>query len=49
MKSTYALILSTVLALPVAAQAVAETGAFATPPPLSDWVDKRFLPVLWKR
>jgi NitT/TauT family transport system substrate-binding protein len=36
-------------ALTTAAQAIAETGAFAEPPPLSAWVDKRFLPVTWKR
>ena len=36
-------------ALLTAAQAIAETGAFTEPPPLSAWVDKRFLPVTWKR
>ncbi len=36
-------------ALLTAAQAVAETGAIKEAPPLAAWVDKRFLPVQWKR
>ena len=36
-------------ALLTAAQAIAEAGVFAEAPPLSAWVDKRFLPVSWKK
>ncbi len=36
-------------ALLTAAQAIVETGAIKEVPPLSTWVDKRFLPVRWKR
>jgi 2-dehydropantoate 2-reductase len=36
-------------ALATAAQAIRETGAITEVPPLSAWVDKRFLPVRWKR
>jgi hypothetical protein len=36
-------------ALLTAAQAIRETGAITEVPPLPAWVDKRFLPVRWKR
>jgi ketopantoate reductase PanE/ApbA-like protein len=36
-------------AFTTAAQAIAETGAIEEAPPLAAWVDKRFLPVQWKR
>lgn len=36
-------------ALLTAAQAIVETGAITDVPPLAAWVDKRFLPVRWKR
>lgn len=36
-------------ALLTAAQAIVETGAIKEVPPLQAWVDRRFLPVRWKR